>query len=202
MKLVKYFFRQMFFPLFYLLIMMMSSLAITVIDNNLLWLKYLLFALSFALYAVVIGAMSFKDGQEAVKTRHMNDLERLNIIRTGEDRPLDLLKEYKPWKGTISGLSACAPLIILMIIHTVCIIINPNIKWAGALAGFIYILVFGFFMPSLDMVVTAGYYYFSLISIPALMLTTGIPYYLGAQKQLRLYKKVEDKHREIYGEDA
>ncbi len=205
MKYVKYFLKQMFFPLLYAIMMMMINMSITMITEDLLWLKYMLFALSFALFAFIVCAVAFKDGQEAVKIRHMNDVERLNIIRTGEDRPLNVVKEYKPWKGFVSGLMVCIPLFILMIIHTIYLLTNPSspTPWAGAVSSFIYSVVFSFFNPNLEVYKTCAQlsrYYYCLIAIPVFALLVGVPYMLGAKKQLLLYKSVEDKHKAIYGD--
>ncbi len=208
MKYVTHFLKQMIFPLIYALIMMMINISISLIPDHLAWLRYMLYALSLSLYGFIIGAVAFKDGQEAVKIQHMNDTERLNIIRTGEDRPLNLVKEYKPWKGFVSGLSVCLPLIILMIIHGILLLVNPSAPklWAGALSSYIYIIIFAFFRPDSATVFTglAGgvQYFYCLLAIPAFMLMMGVPYYLGARKQKLLYKSVEDKHKAIYGDKA
>ncbi len=206
MKYVTYFLKQMIFPLIYAVIMMMINISITIIGDHLMWLKYLLFTLSFGLYAFIVGAVAFKDGQEAVKIQHMNDLERLNIIRTGEDRPINAVKEYKPWKGFVSGLAVCIPLIILMIVHTVLLFTNTQSPklWAGALSSYIYLIVFAYFRPSSE-TVFAGYqgglqYYYCLVAIPVFMLLIGLLYMLGARKQKLLYQSVEEKHKAIYGE--
>ncbi len=205
MKYVTHFLKQTIFPLIYAIIMMMINLSIMMIGEHLLWLKYILYALSFGLYALIISAVAFKDGQEAVKVRHMNDVERMNIIRTGEDRPLNLVKEYKSWKGFVTGLVTCLPLIILLIIQTIYFIASPSSPklWSGALASYLYGIVFSFFRP--NSVVYQGLeqglrYYYSLIAIPVFMLLLGIPYLLGAKKQMLLYKQVEDKHAAIYGD--
>ncbi len=199
MKYIWHYIKSAFLPLIYLIMMTLTSMAITTIGNHLLWLKYILFVLCVALYAVIIGAISFQDGKDSVKVRHMNDIERRQIVLTGEDRPLNLLKEYKPYKGFIPGFVTCIPLIVLMVIHAI-LSNTTGANGAGVIASLIYMLFFSFFQYDLTSTMVSSTYYFSLISLPILMIITGIPYLLGAKKQMLQYKKVEDKHREIYGD--
>ena len=200
MKYVWYFLKEMVLPLIYLVILSVTSLGITAINNNLLWLKYLLNVLVLAFYGLIIGAISWKNGELGAKILHANDLERRRIIETGEDRPLNRLKEYRPWKGFVEGLAVCLPLILIMIVHTILILIDPNRIGAGALAGYLYMIVFMFFMPDLTMKFSAGYYYLSLIAIPIFMVITGVAYILGYRKIQRQYEAVERKQNQIYGD--
>ena len=177
-----------------------TSMGITSISNEQMWLKYLLSALVLAFFGLIIGAVAWKDGEEAAKVLHTNDLERVRIIQTGEDRPLNLIKEYKPWKGFLIGLSACIPLIVCMIIHTFLIIADPTKVGAGAIGGYLYMVFFSFILPDLTITLTAGQYYLALIAVPIFMLFTGIPYIFGARKVQAQYEIIERKQREIYGD--
>ena len=94
---MKYYLKQGVFPFIYMLFMAMIAFGIMAI-NGLVWLKVLLAVLNVGFYAVIVAAMSYKDGQEAMKALYSNDLERREIIRTGEDRPLKIHEEYKAWK--------------------------------------------------------------------------------------------------------
>ncbi len=195
----------MLFPLVYGLVMIMASTAISIISEDLMWLKYLLYVVAFIVYAIVVVAIEYKDGQEAVKIRHVNDIERVNIIKTGEDRPLNAAREYKPWKGFVNGLSPCIVLVILMIIQSICFLSNSEqpAMWAGTVASYLYIVVFAFFRPNVEAYTTMAQglnYYYTLVAIPVFVLMMGIPYLLGARKQLGTYKAVEKKHNAIYGE--
>ncbi len=196
----------MLFSLVYSITMLMVNIAISIIDGGLLWLKYLLYVLTFALYAVVVAGVSFKDGQDSIKIRQANDLERMNIIRTGEYRELNVVKEYKPWKGFVSGLASCIPLIILMLLQAIFYLINPEkpALWPGAVASYLYIIVFAFFRPNNVSFTTASQglnYFFNLITIPVYVLIWGGAYLLGAKKQLNLLARIEEKHKKIYGEE-
>ncbi len=203
---VKYFTKRMLFSLVYAFTIIMLSMAIMIIKEELLWLKYILYALTLGLYSFVLIAMSYGEGREAVKIRHNNDIERLNIIRTGADIKLNVVKEYKPWKGFAIGISCCAPLILLMIIQSIFFLANPNDPqlWAGAIASYMYIVVFAFFRPNNVYYATlaeALNYYYLLVAIPVFMLIWGVPYLVGAKRQMRDYAKIEQKHKQIYGEN-
>ena len=199
MKYLWYFLKQMIFPLVYMIILSITSLGITAINNDLLWLKYILNAIVLAFFALIMGAVSWKDGEEGAKVLHANDLERRRIVETGEDRPLNLLKEFRPWKGFLAGLSTCIPLIIMIIIHAIMSSSGAG-NGAGAVAGFVYMIVFMFFMPDLSMSLTAGHYYLTLVAIPIFMVITAVAYILGNRRIQKQYDAVERKQAQIYGD--
>ena len=203
--------KQAGIPFLYLLFMTMTSIGILGIEG-LVWLKVLLNILSFGLYAVIVVGTSYKEGQLALKARIANDLERVQIIRTGEDRPLKLKEEYKHWKGFLTGFITCVPLIVLLIIHTILILaLGEEYKGAGIIASIIYMVFFAFFRMNVSTQtdangnavaaeVPATIYYWTLIAIPVIMLLTGIPYILGARKIQQQQDRIKEKQRQIYGE--
>lgn len=207
---MKFYLKQGFFPFVYMLFMAAIAFGILAIQG-LVWLKVILGILNIGLYAVVVCATSFKDGQDAMKIQVANDLERREIIRTGEDRPLRLHEEYKPWKGFIFGLIACAPLIILLIVHTIVYFATGSYTGIGAIAGLIYLMFFIFFRLSATGTAVEGaaaesvavpfyVYYGTLIAVPLVMLMTGISYILGAKKIQRQQEMIKEKQRQIYGD--
>ncbi|MBQ9756712.1 MAG: hypothetical protein IJV99_03845 [Clostridia bacterium] len=201
MKYVKHFLKQAVIPVIYLVLMAMTSLSIGAIEGqHLVWLRLLLSILAFGLYALVVGAISYKEGQEAMKVRNANDLERMIIVRTGENRPLQTVKEFKAWKGFMVGLVTCIPAIVILIVHTILIIGNPANIGAGVLAGYIYMVFFMIFRCNTAVAVTAGTYYLILLAIPVFACLTGIPYYLGGRKIELQQERIKEKHRQIYGE--
>lgn len=195
-----YYIKQAFLPFVYLIFMAMTAFGVLCIDTDVDWLKYILLTLNLGLYAVIICALAYKDGQQALKVRIANDIERREIIRTGEDRPLKLKQEYKVWKGFMSGAIACAPLVILMIIHVILYYAaGPQYNGAGAIASFIYMMFSGFIKISFEL--QQWHYYFNLIAIPFLTLMTGIPYILGARKIQLQQDRIMARQRQIYGDD-
>lgn len=190
-------------PFVYLIFMAMTAMGIVLIDDSLLILKITLTILNIALYAFIIAITSYKDGQTALKTRLANDLERVQIIKTGEDCPLKLVEEYKPWKGFLPGLVACIPCVILLIVHTILFLtMGTDYMGAGATAGFIYMMFFSI----VRLLQSAGspspyLYYFCLICIAVLPVCTGIPYILGAKKIEKQQERIRERQRQIYGDD-
>lgn len=199
MKQFWYLVKQAFIPFTYLFFMAIIAFAILSIEG-LIWLKAVLLGLNMALYFFVVCTSAFHDGQKALKVRIANDIERNQIILTGEDRPLKLSEEYKPWKGFAIGLVANIPLIILMVIHTILITaVGSAYTGAGAIAGFIYMMFFAFFRMD-GSVATATSFYYVLIMIPIIVLAVGISYSLGAKKIELQQERIKQKHREIYGD--
>ena len=195
-----YYIKQAFLPFVYLIFMAMTAFGILCIDADVDWLKYVLLALNLGLYGVIICALAYKDGQQALKVRIANDIERREIIRTGEDRPLKLKEEYKVWKGFLSGAIASAPALILTIIHAILYFTaGPVYNGAGAIASFVYMMFSGFIKISSEL--QQWHYYFNLIAIPFLTAMTGIPYILGAKKIQLQQDRIKAKQRQIYGDD-
>ena len=183
--------------------MALTALGIAMItDANLVWLKVVLALLNLGLYGVIVCATSYKDGQTALKVRIANDLERVQIIKTGEDRPLKLLEEYKPWKGFMSGIVACLPCVILLIIHTILIFaVGKEFNGAGSIAGFLYMVFFIFIRLGAEVSAPSVYiYYFTLTSLAVIPMFTGISYILGGKKIELQQQRIKEKQRQIYGD--
>ncbi len=199
MKYFGFFLKQALMPLIYLFFMAVTAVGILII-KDLIWLKVILLGLNLFLYLFIVASAAYHDGQKALKVRIANDMERRQIILTGEDRPLKIREEFKVWKGFVIGGFACLPLIILLIIHTVLISAFGSVyNGAGVLAGFLCMVVFAFFRLN-GTIASATFYYWSLVYIPIIVLTQGIAYYLGGKKIELQQEKIKEKHREIYGD--
>ena len=198
---MKYYLKESIFPFVYVIFMSLIALSIEIIEG-LLWLKILLAILNVGFYGVVVAGIAFKDGQDAMRVRYANDLERKEIIRTGEDRPLKINEEYKSWKGFAFGFISCVPLLVLLLLHTVLYLATGSVR-LGAIASLLYLTFFIFFNPNLiDSVTVSWYaYYGTLIALPIIMALTGISYILGAKKTERQQEMIKEKQRRIYGEN-
>lgn len=195
-----YYLKQSVLSLFYLITMSITAACICIIKSDaLLWLKIILGILNLSLYIALVAMASFKDGEKAMRVRNANDLERQLIVKTGEYRPLNLAEEYKPWKGFIFGLITCIPLIALIVAHAIVTAINPAQVICGNFAAWIYMLVYCFNGFSLNMILPASTFYFSLLALPVIVLSTGIPYLLGGRRVEKAQRKIEEKRLEIYG---
>lgn len=203
---MKTYIKQAIIPFIYLFFVAITGLAVVSIDNGLLWLKIVLGILNVLLYLTIVCGSGYKEGQQALKIRVANDIEREQIIRTGEDRPLKLHEEYKWWKGFFIGGISCVPMIVLLLIHTVLILINPALNGCGVATALIYMAFFSFFMFAGDSSaqsvtpMSPESFYLCLIAIPIIMVSLGVSYYLGAKKIQRQQDAIKAKHRQIYGE--
>ena len=196
-----YYIKQAIVPFFYLIFGTIIALGILVIDDKLVWLKAVLLALNLALYLFIVGAASFKDGETALKIRVANDLERWNIIRTGEDRPLKIKEEFKIWKGFVPGLITCVPLVILVLVHAIIHLAGGESMAAAGISNILYMTFSGFAHVNSKAEVANWAIYLNLVALVVIPLTTGFAYYLGGRKIELQQEMIEEKKRQIYGDN-
>ncbi len=210
---MKYYIDKASFSFVYSLVSSLTAVLILCIED-MIWLKAILLALNLGLYVYVIAAVGYQDGQNALKTRNANDLEREIIIKTGEDRPLNVPGEFKPWKGFVIGAISCIPLFITMLIHTFVIIGDPTNTSVGGIAGFFYMVILGFFRMDIvssgtmgsiiedgqNIALSAGTFYWTLLAVPIVILSVGIGYYLGGKKIERQQQRIKEHQRLMRGE--
>ena len=193
-----YYVKQSLFAFVYLFFMMIIAFGILCIGIP--WLEIALCVLNIAFYIGIMAVTFYKEGENSMRVLHANDIEREQIIKTGEDRPLKIHEEYKPWKGYVTGLVICFPLILCIIIHTVIILASGGtLLGGGAVAGFIYL---AFYAPISVIIGEANFwgYYILLYAVPLISATCGVFYNIGAKKIQRQYDRIADKQRQIYGE--
>lgn len=193
-----FYIKKALFPFIYLFFMAITAFGILCI-KNLLWLKIILSILNLALYLFIVATVFYKEGEEGVKIRQANDLERKEMVRTGTERPLRLKEEYKWWKGYFMGFIDCMPLLVLMLVHTIMFLAGSETKTVGAIAMFIYFVVAVFFNMSGKELTMASYYY-TLVAVPVIVIVAGVFYNLGAKKIMRQYEKIREQQANIYGE--
>lgn len=196
-----YYIKQAIVPFLYLLFGTVIAIGILVLKDNLIWLKVVLMVLNVGLYLFIVGAASFKDGETALKVRMANDLERWNIIRTGEDRPLKLKEEFKLWKGFMPGLITCVPLVVLILVHLLINIGGGNHMQAAGIANLLYMTFSGFAHVNSAANVASWAVYLNLIALIIIPGTTGLTYYLGGRKIELQQQMIEEKKRQIYGDN-
>lgn len=201
---MKYYLKQSGFLFFYNIFMTIIAFAIMCIQgDDLLWLRLSLSFLNIALYLSIVGMSLYKEGQEALKVRYANDLEREQIIKTGDALPLKIHEEYKPWKGYLIGGLICSPMVLALIVHAILALASGGtINGAGAVAGIVYM---AFFAPisalSAQAVILWWQYFILLYCVPLISAVSGICYNLGAAKIQRQYDKIREQHRQIYGDE-
>lgn len=197
---MKFYLKMAIMPFVYIFFSAMLGIGIILIDQKLVFLQYALCCVNLAFYVLVVGVAGFKDGQKSIKVRNQNDQFRKVIIETGEDLPLNLQEEYKPWKGFVIGLVACIPSVLLILIHVILNLVNPVPHYGfGVASGVLSTVVFSFFMVS-SAVKTWTYYLFVLLIIPVVCGSYGGFYVMGAKKAQKQYDKVAQIQRTIHGD--
>ena len=198
-----YYFKQSFFGIIYMFFLAISAFAIMLIEN--LTAVICLLSLNIALFAFLMFMYFMKEGEHAKQAKRANDLERKEIIRTGEPRPLKEKEEYKPWKGFFIGGLIGAPLVALLAIYAIVVACGGGVNnFVGAIANFIYAPFFSFvslFVPD-GVALTFGQYFIVLYCLPFLSAIVGVPYLIGARKQQKKYDKIMDKQRMLYGDNV
>lgn len=199
---MKYYLKKAFFILVYIVLTSFIAMAILLIDGQVA-LKVLLLIANLALFIYIVCGMAYQDGQKAYRVLTANDKEREHIIKTGEDRKLKEDEEYKVHKGFLIGFISCVPLVVMLILHWILAQnsqVNTNISES---ANYLYFFASAFFNLDPNGVYQAVVYaspYWSLLSIPPIMLAHGICFILGARKIKQQYESVKSIHKSIYGE--
>lgn len=194
-----FYIKKALFSFIYLFFMLFIALGILCIEGDSLnWLKIILLSLNLILYIVIVVILASKDGQEAMKIRNANDIERREIIRTGENRPLKLKEEYKPFKGFLIGFCICIPLIVLLLVHGILLLSGANLNVFGAIASIIYYVVTAFFQVFIESF--SGVQYFYSLTFLIVIPIYGIGYMFGGQKIYLQQEKIKKRQKELYGE--
>ena len=196
---MKYLLRKAGFPFIYIIFMATIALGINQIGGDSKFLKFALHLLNLSFYVFIVGSLAFKDGEEALNVRIANDLDRNEMIKTGIPKKLRLSEEYKHYKGFLVGLVTCAPLIVFMIIHAIYYFSGSEYVGMGALADMLYNMVMSFYKVFVTELSTADYF-FALVTLPVICLTTGIPYIIGGLRRERQQLKIEEQQRQLYGD--
>lgn len=196
---MKYYLKKASFSLIYLIFMDAIALGINQIDAKNTALKLILLCVNLAFYIFLIGSLAFKDGEDALNVRVANDIDRKEMVKTGVVKKLRLTEEYKPYKGFLIGLVTCIPLIIFMAIHAIFYFSGSEYLGMGAIVDTLYNMITSFYkvfvteLNSID-------YFFALIALPVISLTTGIPYIIGGKRRERIQLRIEAQQRELYGD--
>lgn len=199
---MKFYLKKAFFILVYIVLTSFIAMAILLIDGETA-LKIILLIVNLAFFMYIVCGIAYQDGQKAYKILHANDKEREYIVKTGEYRQLKVSEEYKAYKGFLIGLISCVPLLVMLIIHLIVSLNSPANTSVSETANYIYFFVSAFANLDPNGIYEAVIYaspYWSLLSIPPIMIAHGISFILGARKIERQYQTVKDVHKSIYGE--
>ncbi|MCQ2400079.1 MAG: hypothetical protein MJ072_06195, partial [Clostridia bacterium] len=73
----------------------------------------LLAMINLLLYLFIVYILYSKTGEEAMKLRHSNDIDRRHMLETRTYHEIDRTREYRPVKMLYFCLWTCLPILIL-----------------------------------------------------------------------------------------
>ena len=199
---MKFYLKKAFFILVYIVLTSFIAMAVLLIKGEIA-LKIILLIANLGLFGYIVCGIAYQDGQRAYKVLHSNDKEREYIVKTGEYRKLKVSEEYKAYKGFLIGFISCVPLVVMLLMQFIITQINPLNVSMGETANYLYFFISAFANLDPNGIYEAVIYaspYWSLLSIPPIMIVHGISFILGAKKIERQYQTVKDVHKSIYGE--
>lgn len=196
---MKYLISKSFFSFIYFASCSMVTYSISLIGNHVVEIILSALMLIFCLYIAAVVGM--RTGEDALKVRHANDLERREIIRTGRDIPLKLSEEYKGWKGFVMGVLISAPTLILMVVHALVSVFGDGTNMVFGKLTDLVNMVFYWIINLFYQTETIGTVYYNLIFIAIFAAWFGFSYMLGARKVMLQYESIERKHRQIHGDE-
>ena len=191
------YFKAPIFSFVFLLMFAVSGFAVEFIET--LWLKVLLGTVLVLVYLLVVFIVFFTEGAQALKIRHANDDDRMEMVKTGREIDINESAEYKTHKGFLMAGIVCAPMIIFLLIHVIIISTGGATLFFGQATGFVY-TVFYCVPTALIKQASAWQYLYVLYALPLIIGIGGIGYILGAKKQQGIYDKSEETKKKIYGE--
>ncbi len=197
---MKYYLKQPLFIIMYTFIFSLLGFGLSLL--NIQWLQIAAGIGIMAFYCVVTGIIFYIEGRESYKTLHANDLDRIQIVKTGEDIPLDINKEYKPYKGFVMGAIGMIPAILLAIVHGIVLLATGGtfVGVGSALticySGF-WIFITG--VADIKLLQNPSQAFIVLYCIPLTIIVSGVAYIIGGIRQRKIYEIARQTHDKIYG---
>ncbi len=194
MKTFKYLLKQTIIIFVYLIITMITSFAITAIEN-MDWLRITLWLLNLGLFGFIVFVMIMKTGEDGAKLKHTNDIKRRVIMKTGDYYEFNLAGEEGKFKGLYIGLIVCAPLVLLALLELIFIICGITQSVTSAIA----VILYGTFcMPLRGLFQNCSIFFF-LYTVPVICAITHFGYTFGVLKMKKQYAKIAKTNEAIYG---
>lgn len=197
----KFYVKKAMSAVVYLLITLITGIVGISFSNDLLVLKIILGIMNIGLYAYFVFYMNYKTGEESMSVRFANDINRMEIIKTGKDIPLKTTEEFKWWKGFFIGLLSSVPLLVLWIIHFVLVLITGSqTSIIGGITISLYVFIVYFFNLKSEGLASSSSFYFTSLYVPFVVILSGVGYLIGGRKALNYHHGFEEMNKEIYGE--
>lgn len=196
---MKHYIKRAMFPLVYIIVSLILDLSVLALDAKYMVLRYIFLFAVLCLFALVVYPIARKDGENDYNKLMNNDRVRKYIVETGEDVYFNRTEEYKPYKGFLVGVVVCAPLIILLILHTITIIVTDGANIVFGQIGSTMYSVVSMFFSLIYKTPTPYTSYLSLLAVPVISCAVGIPYLIGARQVKRGLLEIERKNEIING---
>ncbi len=148
----------------------------------------MLSAINMFLYFSVIKNAYSKTGEEAMRDKHSNDIERRDMLTSRRYRELDKVKEYNPKKIYIFIAPIVIPFVVLLTISTIIAICGGNPEGLNMVITFMYAFVFSFFV-GISKNASVYFAWFAIIML-VVPLVWG---YMSGVKKVRAEYAVADK---------
>ncbi len=194
MKSFKYYLKNCFIFYFYLIITMITALAIVAI-KNMLWLQIILSILNVGLFLFIMFTMCKKTGEDAYKLKHTNDIKRRVIMQTGDYYNFDTVSEYGKYKGVYIGIYTAAPLIIMLLLHLIIGFFGVRASALELACAFTY----GTFIFPVKILSADASIYWSVYAVVVIILNAWLGYGSGVLKMKKQYAKIQKTNEQIYG---
>lgn len=192
-----YYAKHSLFLFIYMLTTILTATGISLIEAE--WVQSLLAVLNIGLYLFLTAIYMYKEGGEAAKKLHANDIDRENIVKTGNYIKINKIPEFRVWKGSFMSFITFIPMIVLFVVHTI-LGLTTGSNTAGTIANVVYMTFYMPYAPFLGTVMRFELYYILLYAIPLITISIGVAYNIGARKILRQYKKVQETQKMLYGD--
>jgi len=160
------------------------------------YLCSLLSLVNIGVYLFIIITAYQKTGEEAMRKKHANDVERRHMLETRQFRELDKMGEHNIKNPIIFTIIAEAPLALILLITA---ILNLCGVPAVGLTNFIKV-GFGMFYTFFYGISTLSSAYFVAFQLLLMPLGTVFGYYLGVKKAQKTYDKAERLKKRVDGE--
>lgn len=157
----------------------------------------ILSAMNMFLYFAVIKNAYMKTGEEAMREKHSNDIERRDMLTTRRYRELDKVREYTPKKILIFLAPIVIPCVLLLSISTIIAIFGGNPEGLNTVITFAYAFVFSFFV-GISKTASAYFAWFALAMLVAPLV---YGYLSGVKKVCGEYAIAEKVKNMVDGEE-
>ena len=172
-------------------------LMFATVDNSIQgYICSILSAINVFMYFVVVRNSYVKTGEEAMRQRNANDMDRRLMLETRVYKEIDKVKEYRPQKVWYFIIPIVAPLVILTIVSLFILIFGGNPAGVDMAIKIIYAFVYAFFF-GIDTDISV---YFALFALVFTIAPIFWGYYNGVNKVKAEYAQVERLKKKVDGE--